>query len=70
MAVRQIIIFQLFPSLGDGIYDRLTDLEVFEIAWGYKRKNHIIENVHDIVGKITDNIIKYSLKSRRRIMLQ
>ena len=51
-----------FSFLGDGIYDRLDTYEILNLIWGFKNKNNVINNIHDFSGKITDAVIKFSLK--------
>ena len=51
-----------FSFLGDGIYDRLDTYEILNLIWGFKNKNNVINNIHDYSGKITDAVMKYSLK--------
>ena len=53
--------FNLFNIIGDGIYDRLTNEDIFQICWSRKQQGQQFENIHELSALITDNIIQYSL---------
>ena len=46
----------------DGIYDRLENIDIFNLIWSVKRKGHAFENAHELSGNCADAIIKYSMK--------
>ena len=46
----------------DGIYDRLENMDIFNLIWGFKKKGEVFNNVHLLSGNCADAIIKYSMK--------
>ena len=54
----------LFIFIGDGIFDRLQNDEIFHKIWGYKRKGVVFNDIRELCGKITDGIIKYSMQKQ------
>ena len=48
--------------LGDGIFDKLQNDEIFHKIWGYKKKGEVFNDMAELCGKITDAIIKYSMQ--------
>jgi serine/threonine protein phosphatase PrpC len=48
--------------LGDGIFDRLNNDQIFDKIWGAKKLGESINDIHSFCGKITDAIIKYSME--------
>ena len=57
-------IMYLFIFLGDGIFDRLNNDEIFQKIWGYKKKGEVYNDINELCGKITDGIIKYSMQQQ------
>ena len=54
-----------FLLLGcDGIFDTLSNDDIFKIIWGYKKKGKIYEDIRQLCGKIADGIIKYSMQKQ------
>ena len=69
--MKKVILFFLDVSnyyfifdLGDGIFDRLNNDEIFHKIWGYKKKGIIIPDIRDLCGKIVDGIIKLSMQKQ------
>ena len=54
----------IFLSLGDGIFDTLTNDEIFMKIWSYKKKGEVHNDIRTLCGKITDGIIKYSMEKK------
>ena len=54
----------LFIFLGDGIFDRLQNDEIFHKIWKYKKKGEVHNDIRELCGKITDGIIKYSMQKQ------
>ena len=54
----------LFINLGDGIFDRLQNDEIFHKIWKYKKKGEVHNDIRELCGKITDGIIKYSMQKQ------
>ena len=52
----------IFFNIGDGIYDRLENEKILNKIWTFKKKGKVIEDIHQICGKITDAIIKFSME--------
>lgn len=52
----------IFYFIGDGIFDKLTNLDIFDLVWKCKPKGIVRENIHELCGIITDSIMKLSLK--------
>ena len=50
--------------LGDGIFDRLENDEIFHKIWKYKKKGEVHNDIRELCGKITDGIIKYSMQKK------
>ena len=50
--------------LGDGIFDRLENDEIFHKIWKYKKKGEVRNDIRELCGKITDGIIKYSMQKK------
>ena len=50
--------------LGDGIFDRLENDEIFYKIWKYKKKGEVHNDIRELCGKITDGIIKYSMQRK------
>lgn len=46
----------------DGIYDRLNNMDIFNLVWGFKNKDEVFKNYHLFYGNCADAVIKYSLK--------
>jgi len=42
----------------------LTNDEIFNKIWKYKKKGEIHEDIRALCGKITDGIIKYSMQKK------
>ena len=61
LVVSNKIDIYLFIFLGDGIFDRLHNDEIFHKIWGYKKKGEVFNDIRELCGKITDGIIKYSM---------
>ncbi len=57
-----LIIF--FSNIGDGIFDTLSNDDIFKIIWGYKKKGKVYDDIRQLCGKITDGIIKYSMQKQ------
>jgi serine/threonine protein phosphatase PrpC len=51
-----------YLNIGDGIFDRLDNEEIFNKIWSYKKKGEVHEDIRTLCGKITDGIIKYSMQ--------
>ena len=48
--------------IGDGIFDTLSNDEIFRKIWSYKKKGEFHSDIRALCGKITDGIIKYSMQ--------
>ena len=46
----------------DGIYDKLSNLEIFDIIWKFKQKGYVRNDIHELSGMVTDAVMKLSLK--------
>ena len=46
----------------DGIYDKLSNLEIFDVIWKFKQKGFVRNNIHELSGLVTDAVMKLSLK--------
>ena len=66
VSINKIILFyyEFIINLGDGIFDRLHDDEIFYKIWGYKKKGETHSDIRDLCGKITDGIIKLSMQKQ------
>ena len=52
-----------FLFLGDGIFDRLDNEKILDKIWSLKKAGEPIkEDIHNLCGKITDAIMKYSME--------
>ena len=54
----------LFIFIGDGLFDRLQNDEIFHKIWKYKKKGEVHNDIRELCGKITDGIIKYSMQKK------
>ena len=60
-----ILFFIIFYSnIGDGIFDVLSNDEIFNKIWSYKKKGEVHSDFKTLCGIITDGIIKYSLQKQ------
>ena len=59
-----IYLFLIIIIIGDGIFDSLSNDEIFNKIWGYKKKGQIHNDIRELCGKITDGIIKYSMQKK------
>ena len=57
-------LFLIIIIIGDGIFDSLSNDEIFNKIWGYKKKGQIHNDIRELCGKITDGIIKYSMQNK------
>ena len=57
-------ILLIFLSIGDGIFDTLTNDEIFNKIWSYKKKGEVHNDIKNLCGIITDGIIKYSMQKQ------
>lgn len=46
----------------DGIYDKLSNLEIFDVIWKFKQKGFVRNDIHELSGLVTDAVMKLSLK--------
>ena len=53
-----------FIIVGDGIFDTLSNDEIFNKIWSYKKKGEVHDDIGSLCGKITDGIIKYSMQKK------
>ena len=51
-------------NIGDGIFDRLDNEQIFNKIWEYKKKGEVHNDIGALCGKITDGIIKYSMQKK------
>ena len=49
-------------NLGDGIYDNLENERILHKIWQSKKNGQVYNDIHQLCGKITDAIIKYSME--------
>lgn len=42
----------------------MSNDEIFRKIWGYKKKGQVHKDIKQLCGKITDGIIKYSMKKK------
>ena len=47
--------------IGDGIFDNLSNDEIFNKIWSYKKLGEVHNDIRALCGMITDGIIKYSI---------
>ena len=59
-----VSIFNLLKYIGDGIFDRLENDEIFNKIWKYKKKGEVHNDIRELCRKITDGIIKYSMQKK------
>ena len=59
-----IYLFLIIIIIGDGIFDSLSNDEIFNKIWGYKKKGQVHNDIRELCGKITDGIIKYSMQKK------
>ena len=52
-----------YLNIGDGIFDRLDNEQIFNKIWSYKKKGEVHKDIRTLCGTITDGIIKYSLQN-------
>ena len=45
--------------IGDGIFDNLSNDEIFNKIWSYKKLGEVHNDIRALCGMITDGIIKY-----------
>ena len=48
--------------IGDGIFDNLSNDEIFNKIWSYKKLGEVHNDIRALCGMITDGIIKYSMQ--------
>ena len=53
-----IAVIYLFGFVLPGIFDTLSNDEIFKKIWGYKKKGQVHDDIRQLCGKITDGIIK------------
>ena len=41
----------------DGIYDKLSNLEIFDVIWKFKQKGFVRNDIHELSGLVTDAVI-------------
>lgn len=46
----------------DGIYDKLHNMDILNLVWGFKRKNEKYMDFHLFYGNCADSVIKLSMK--------
>ena len=49
--------------IGDGIFDNLSNDEIFNKIWSYKKLGEVHNDIRALCGMITDGIIKYSMQN-------
>ena len=59
-----IFLYLFYFCIGDGIFDTLSNDEIFKKIWGYKKKGQVHDDIRQLCGKITDGIIKYSMQKK------
>ena len=59
-----IFLYLFYSCIGDGIFDTLSNDEIFKKIWGYKKKGQVHDDIRQLCGKITDGIIKYSMQKK------
>ena len=57
-------LYLFYFCIGDGIFDTLSNDEIFKKIWGYKKKGQVHDDIRQLCGKITDGIIKYSMQKK------
>ena len=56
-----LFLFFIIFNLGDGIFDRLDNIDILKTIWGFKKKGNKFKNIHSLSANIVDSVIKFSL---------
>lgn len=56
-----LYLFFIIFNLGDGIFDRLDNIDILKTIWGFKKKGNKFKNIHSLSANIVDSVIKFSL---------
>ena len=49
-------------SLGDGVFERLRNIDVMKYIWDFKKTGTVYFDIQSLCGNIAEGLLRYSMK--------